>query len=257
MSSKQVLLQPAYVLHRRAYRETSFLIELFTRDYGRITLVARGVRKTHSGISGLLQPFSPLLVSWAGKGELMTLSYVESMSVATSMSGDGLFVGLYLNELLMYLLQKWDAHVQLFIIYDKTLLALQQWFPHFTQGQQEQLALQPPKMEQKILRSFEKSLLEELGYGVFPRSNRSLQNAFLPDRYYRFIFEQGFILGDMTEVPHSQSNVFFGKNLLAIANDDWQEEAVLQDAKRLTRLMLASLLGSRQIHSRQLLITPT
>ncbi|OGT38108.1 MAG: DNA repair protein RecO [Gammaproteobacteria bacterium RIFCSPHIGHO2_12_FULL_37_14] len=245
MNSKRVLLQPAFVLHRRAYRETSFLVELFTQEFGRLTLIARGVRKMHSATFGLIQPFSPLLVSWSGKGELMTLSYIETKSVVRRLNKESLFAGLYLNELLMCLLQKWDVHTELFINYEKTITMLQQG------------------LEEKILRMFEKSLFEELGYGVLPKSDISLQKAFLPEKYYRFIFEQGFVLGNTmdvsgAEVPverpsNHQSNLFSGKNLLAIANNHWQDEAVLRDAKRLTRLMLASLLGARQIYSRQLL----
>src|SRR3990167_1032441 len=104
MNSKRILLQPAYVLHRRAYRETSFLVELFTQEYGRLTVVARGVRKANSSTTGLLQPFSPLLVSYGGKGELLTLFSVEARKTMLRLQRDALFAGLYLNELLMYLL---------------------------------------------------------------------------------------------------------------------------------------------------------
>src|SRR5579864_5526181 len=109
---KRIDLQPACVLHRRPYRETSFLVDLFTPDYGRLTAVAKGARKIKSGIQGLLQPFLPLVVSWTGKGELMTLTHTELAPQQTpcQLRGDCLFAGFYLNELLVCLLQKWDAH---------------------------------------------------------------------------------------------------------------------------------------------------
>src|SRR4051812_48805305 len=107
---KPVLLQPAYVLHRRDYRESSFLVELFALEYGRLTVIARGARKAKSLLPGLLQPFIPLLVSWSGKTELLTLTHAEAHGEIKNLHGDCLFAGFYLNELLMCLLQKWDSH---------------------------------------------------------------------------------------------------------------------------------------------------
>ena len=233
MSSKRILLQPAYVLHRRAYRETSFLVEIFTQEYVRLTVVARGVRKAYSSTAGLLQPFSPLLVSYGGKGELLTIFSVESNRAMLRLQGESLFAGLYLNELLMYLLQKWDAHTALFNHYEKALFELESG------------------LEQKTLRSFEKHLFKELGYGVFPRTDISLQQFFLPDKYYRFVFEQGFILGEWTDIPHYQSNLFSGKNLIAMVEEKWDVD-ILRDAKRLTYLVLGALLGEKKLNSRQL-----
>lgn len=233
---KRVLLQPAYLLHRRSYRETSFLIELLTQEHGRISLIAKGVRKARSPLQGLLQSFHPLLVSWAGNGELVTLSHVETNGEGKRLTGESLFAGLYLNELLMRLLQKWDAHPVLYASYEKTITTLQ------TQGLQE-----------KTLRSFEKNLLEELGYGLLPKSDISLHNSFSPERYYRFIPEQGFVLCEQTS--HA-NNIFSGKSLLAIAKEDWQDEENLRAAKRLIRFVMAPLLGSRPIYSRQLFMQP-
>jgi DNA repair protein RecO (recombination protein O) len=233
---KQVLLQPAYVLHRRSYRESSFLIELWTPDHGRLTVVAHGARKARSMMQGLLQPFIPLLVSWLGKGDLMTLTHSEMREgiKISPLQGECLFAGFYLNELLMCLLQKWDAHATLFKAYEKTVIALQ-----------------TAKLEQKILRSFEKCLLEELGYGVLPKSEAALQQAFDLDKYYCFIPEQGFVLSEPGDLLASKA-LFSGKSLVAIAKEDWQYEDSVQDAKRLMRLLLALLLGARPLHSRRL-----
>lgn len=235
---KRVLLQPAYVLHRRTYRETSYLVELFTPEHGRLTVVARGVRKPRSSTQGLLQPFVPLLVSWAGKGELMALSHVEANGVMKHLQGECLFAGFYLNELLMCLLQKWDAHAGLYVAYERAISALQ-----------------TDRLEQKALRSFEKYLLEELGYGLLPKSDVSLHNAFSPDKFYRFIPEHGFVICGETmdsENLTNRGNIFSGKNLIAIAKEDWQDEDCLFDAKRLTRFVLTPLLGTRPIYSRRL-----
>lgn len=234
---KRVLLQPAYVLHRRSYRESSFLVDLFTPDYGRMAVVASGVRKAKSSVQGILQPFIPLMVSFSGKGELMTLTHVEATGSVTGLTGECLFAGFYLNELLMSLLEKWDAHSNLYPVYAKTIQALQ-----------------VPSLEQKTLRSFELYLLEELGYGLLPKSDVSLHNMFSADKYYRFIPELGFVLSELDDKSKGGSNIFSGKSLLAIAKEDWQDESSLQDAKRLIRFVLAPLLGTRPIYSRQLFI---
>ena len=233
---KRVSLQPAYVLHRRSYRETSYLVELFTPEHGRLTVVARGVHSPRSATQGLLQPFVPLLVSWAGKGELMSLSHVEAHGSMQNLHADCLFAGFYLNELLMVLLQKWDAHPDLYAVYEKTIAALHK-----------------DPLEQKTLRSFEKTLLQELGYGLLPTSDVSLHNTFSPDKVYRFIHEHGFVVCDeIKESVPNTGNIFSGKSLIAIAREDWQNEECLFDAKRLMRLAFAPLLGVRQIHSRRL-----
>lgn len=226
------MIQRAYVLHRRSYRETSFLVELITPDHGRLTVIAKGVRKTRSTTQGLLQPFIPILVSWSGKTELMNLAHVEANGVLKNLHGECLFAGLYLNELLMCLLQKWDAHPGLFAAYEKAIEALQ-----------------TNTLDQKVLRSFEKYLLEELGYGLLPKSDSALQQTFSSDKFYRFTPELGFVLSESTI---QKANLFSGKSLLAIAKENLQEPEILLDAKRLNRLVLAPLLGARPIHSRRL-----
>ena len=112
----------------------------------------------------------------------MTLSHVEANGVMQPLQGECLFAGFYLNELLMCLLQKWDAHPGLYAAYAKAILALQ-----------------TNKLEQKTLRSFEKYFLEELGYGLLPKSDVSLHNTFSPDKFYRFVPEHGFVVSPYDE----------------------------------------------------------
>ena len=229
--STRIQLEPGLVLHRRKYRETSLLVELFTVDHGRITAVARGVRRSRSKVS--LEFFIPFLVSWHGKGDLVTLTQAEVDGAIQPLQGDCLLAGFYLNELLVRLLQKSDPHPQLYKLYRETLVKLQ---------------AQP--LDQSILRVFEKRLLEELGYGVLSKVE-DIQRELLPDKHYRFIPEQGFVI---CENANSDENVFSGKSLLAYALEAWHEEHVLRDAKRLVRLMLEPLLGTRPLYSRQLFI---
>lgn len=234
---KRITQEPAYVLHRRSYRETSFIIELFTPQFGRIAATAKGARQTHSGTQGLLQPFTPLVVSLAGRGELLALSQVDSHGGLSSLKGDALFAGFYLNELIMALLQKWDAHPALFAAYNNALQSLQS-----------------ESFNERILRQFERVLLEELGYGLFQRDG--LEAPFRVDKYYRFMPEQGFVISELGENVKEKATLFSGRSLLAIAQEDWQDEEGMKDAKRLTRLVLAPLLAGKPLHSRKLFMQP-
>lgn len=225
-----ILLQPAFVLHRRPYRETSCLVELWTEDYGRFSGVMRGVRKPRSAVNGLLQPFVPLLISWSGKGELKTLMHVEANGPVKVLHGNGLYAGFYLNELLMHLLAKWDAYPRLYQAYQTTLMSLGKYV-----------------LEEKILRSFEKCLLEELGYGLLPKRSVFL-NKIEPDQYYRFVPGEGLVICAKAE----RQDVFFGQHLLSMAKEEWTDDACLRDAKRLIRCVLSFLLEGKSIQSRRL-----
>jgi len=231
----RIAMHPAFILHTRPYRETSILLDVFAEEYGRISLIARGVRKEKSRLRGLLQPFVPLLISWQGKTELMTLAAAETNGVPIRLTGECLLSGLYLNELLMKLLHKHDPCPQLYTIYYQTLLKLQ-----------------AQKLQQKTLRLFEKNLLEELGYGLqFKHDNRG--DMFNPEAFYHFNTELGF-----TQCESSESAaIFSGRNVLAFANEELECEEVLRDAKRLMRIALAALLGKYELQSRKLFMNRT
>lgn len=142
--------QPAYLLHARAYRETSLLLEAFTRDHGRVGLVARGVRRERSRWPrGVLQPLQPLLLGWVAQGELGTLTAVDAASAPLSLRGDDLIAAMYVNELVLRLSQRADAHPRAFALYAQCLARL---------GEGDDTAWS--------LRRFERDLLGELGYGL-------------------------------------------------------------------------------------------
>lgn len=227
----RIHLQPAFILHHRAYRETSLLLELLTETHGRISVVARGVRTQRSKLRSLLQPFVPLLVSWQGKSELMTLNSVEGNGAALQLHGECLFSGFYLNELLIRGLQKHDPHPQLYTIYHHTLLELQ-----------------GPKLQEQTLRLFEKKLLAELGYGVAFEYDFSTNEKVVAERYYHFYPEQGFKQSDQDD----NKIAFKGKSLLAFAEEQLTDIESLQDAKRLMRMALAPILGPQGLQSRKL-----
>src|SRR5918997_1073415 len=102
--------QPAFVLHSYAFKETSLVVELVTRDFGRVAVVARGARRPRSALRGVLLAFQPLLVSWSGKGEVQTLIRAEWHGGYHPLKGLSLICGFYLNELLLKLLPRHDAH---------------------------------------------------------------------------------------------------------------------------------------------------
>ncbi len=228
----RIALQPAFIIHHRPYRETSVLLDVLTREQGRISLIARGVRKAKSRLRSLLQPFVPILISWQGKTELMTLLSAEANGVPIHLKAERLLSGLYLNELLIRLLHKHDPHPQLYTIYQQTLLELQN-----------------SNSLQKTLRLFEKSLLEELGYGLQFKHDMQGQ-AFLADAFYYFNPEQGF---DLCE-QEKGSAIFLGKNLIAFAAEELDDKDVLRDTKRLMRLALSPLLGQYVLQSRRLFV---
>lgn len=231
----RIALQPAFILHHRPYRETSVLLDLFTRDHGRVSAIARGVRQARSKWRSILQPFIPLMVSWQGRSELMTLSAAEPNGPTISLQGECLLSGLYLNEILLRLLQKHDPHPELYTIYHETLLELRS-----------------SRLEQKILRLFEKKLLDELGYGLQLTQEVLSGQSLQADKYYRFHPEHGFELWNSEELSVLPVNVFSGKSLLALAVEQLDDAVCLRDAKRLMRLALTPLLGQGKIHSRRL-----
>lgn len=240
MMRQDVKLQPAYILHRRAYRETSFLLDVFSQEHGRFSAIAKGVRKAKSASQGLLQPFVPLLVSWVGRGELMTLTHAEACGPIQSLQGDRLFTGFYLNELLTILMQKWDAQAAIFSLYTDVIAALQS-----------------DVLNEKALRLFEKKLLEELGYGLLLKKDNALLDKIDPAKHYRFVPDHGFVETPFKDESSGIAAVFSGQSLLAIADENWDIENCMQDAKRLSRYLLRPLIGQRTIHSRKLFVVPS
>jgi len=142
--------QPAYILHHRAFRDTSQILEVITPDYGRLSLMSRGSRAAKSRLKSILQPFRPLIVSWSGKGEMPTLTSAEPQSVKNMMlTGKALPSAFYINEIIIRLVHKHDVHEKIYHLYESILRLLA-----------DKNEIEP------VLRLFEKQLLEELGFGL-------------------------------------------------------------------------------------------
>lgn len=230
----RVQLQPAWLLHSRPYRDSSLLLDVFCADHGRLGLVARGVHRRSRGgsLGAQLQPFRPLLLSFSGRGDLQQLTAVEAPGAALGLAGERLFSGLYLNELLVRLLQRHDPHPELFACYGTTLEALA--------GEANVAA---------HLRRFESLLLESLGYHLQPGVDASTGDEVAPDGWYRFDPESGLWPAGVAE-PGGQP-LYPGRHLLALAAGDYCGEAA-GSAKRLLRQALAVHLGDRPLRSREL-----
>lgn len=228
-------LIPAYVLHSRLFRETSLLVEVFTREQGRVSLIAKGVRGRSGERGRLLQPFLPLLLSWQGRAQQKLLTHVEAAYIPLFLSGQALACGFYLNELLMRVLLHQDEHSALYEAYDSALNELR-----------ETQLLGP------VLRQFEFSLLRELGYGIsFDQDDH--QRSIDPALWYSFDAEKGF--SAIAQPAHAQLPFcFLGAILQAIGRNDYAQSSVRADAKRLAQLALSPHLGSKPLASRELLM---
>lgn len=228
----KVELNPAFILHRRSYRETSLLLDVFSHTYGRVGLLAKGVRNNKSSKSEILQPYQSLQLAWSGKGELMTLTMAEANKSAYVLKGKKLIAGFYLNEIIIRLLHQHEAHPDLFNIYDKTLGLL--------------------SMEttdaQTVIRIFEKRFLDSIGYGLVLDHDTS-GSKIKPESVYYYLAERGPAL-DIPDVPDYIK--LSGSTLLAISEEKFDSVQILHEAKALMRFILQKHLGGKPLASRKL-----
>jgi DNA repair protein RecO (recombination protein O) len=227
---QNVKLAFCYVLRSKPYGNTSALVDIFSREHGRLTLIAKGARAPKSPWVAWLQPFQLLRLSWQGQSELKTLTSVESTESSCWLQGLTLYSGLYLNELLLKFLQPYDAHPSLFDDYHQALRSLTQ-----------------AEMLEATLRRFEMALLCEVGYGL-PFADLF---AFPIDALLRYGFdaEQGW-------VPFARHTVSVsGQTLLEMREHNYARAETRQEAKRLMRYLIDLHLGGQTLHTRRLLQT--
>jgi DNA repair protein RecO (recombination protein O) len=227
--------QRSYVLHSYPYSESSLIVETFTRENGRVPLVARGARRPKSTVRGVLLAFQPILLSWSGKTELRTLSKAEWLGGQEPLTGLGMICGFYLNELLLRLLPRDDPHQRLFDRYQETLAAL---------GTAQELPAS--------LRRFEKALLDELGYGVILDREATTGEVIAAERRYVYLAERGPVAA--TGDASKKGVELDGQTLIDIRRDDYARAATQHQSKALMRALINHHLGDRQLHTRQLLL---
>lgn len=230
----RVQLEPSFILHSRPYRESSVLLEVLSREYGRIGLVARGARGARSRWKSILQPFRPLLLSWSQRGELGTVTGADQVAAPPALTGEPLFCALYANELLVRFLQRSDPHPELFDQYRQLLAAL---------GGGE--ASQP------ALRLFEYRLLIAAGFGLQLDHESTSGRELRADAWYLYQPEYGPVAGQPGQ-GHGQELVS-GAALLALKSGEIGEEH-LRELKLLMRRLIRHYLGDRAIKSQQLFV---
>lgn len=227
--ARRVQLAPGYILHHHPYRDTSRILEVLTRDAGRMSIFAHGVRGPKAKLASELQPFRLLLLSWSGKGDAPMLAGAESSPDQGTMPPACLMSGFYLNELLLKLTHRHDPVTGVFDTYHATLEALKHGAP-----------LEP------CLRIFEKRLLDLLGYGVELDVDARSGTGIEPDAYYHFRPAYGVF-----PAAEGAAGALLGASLIRLAREEVETVRELDDAKRLLQAALAHCLEGRELTTRE------
>lgn len=232
----RIHLQPCYILHHRPYRDTSRILELFTRDHGRVTVFARGARgasKKSQSLTSMLQPFNRLLLSWMGGGEAGRLTGAEFDGEYSVLPAGKVMSGWYLNELLLKLFARHDSHPEVFAWYASAL--------------QELKTSEPARP----LRIFEKRLLEALGYGLELAVEAATGVPIEPHCSYRYRLERGAMRLDGVA---EGDLVLSGEALLSLYREDLHDAAACVQVRRLLRAALDRCLEGRELKSREVML---
>lgn len=229
----RVIGQPGFVLHSYPYKETSLIVDVFTRDFGRIALIAKGAKRPHSKLRGVLQTFQPLAVGWSGRTEVRTLTSAEWIGGLLPLEKSALLCGFYLNELLVKLLARDDPHPALFEHYIATINQL---------GHNEPAPI--------VLRKFERALLKETGVSGNFAICADTGNRIDPDAIYVVDPERG----PRSPHPSDMAPRVSGKTLLDMEQENYSDGTTQMQSKFLMRFLLAHHLGGIPLNTRQILI---
>ncbi|MGF1772048.1 DNA repair protein RecO [Vibrio wakamikoensis] len=223
-------LQRCFVLHRRPYSESSLILDVFSEEFGRVTLLSKGARSKRSNLKGALQPFTPLLLKWSGNGSMKTLRQAEAISLGLPLTGVNLYSAMYVNELIARVLASEIPFPELFHDYLQALTEL----AHNTNPE-------------PALRRFELALLSAMGYGVDFLHCAGTGEPIDPTMTYRYREQKGFIAS-----VRRDNLTFLGEELIAISERRFLSKTQLQAAKRFTRIALKPYLGGKPLKSREL-----
>lgn len=230
---RRVQQQPGFILHHRPFRDSSQILDIVTRDHGKIAVVARGSRGAKSKLAGILRPFLPLRVSWVAKSDLGTLTGAEAAGAPSGVTGDAMLSAYYVNELLLNFLHRYDPQPEIFDLYGQVLHAL---------SHSQEIA--------PSLRSFEIEFLSLLGYALNLDHVAGGTDALRADSYYEYRVEQGPVPVDRTE----GRMVFDGATLNSVAEQNFDDELTLRAANRLLRDVITWHLGGKELKSRKVLL---
>ena len=226
----RVQLHQAYCIHARCYRESSRIMEMLTPEYGLISCLGHGSRKRNTS-SDIL--FMPLLISWSGRGDLFTLTHMETTAAKQVSSPEVFIIGMYLNELILKLVPKSSPSKEVFELYQNVIRLLDK-----------------EVSQEKVLRLFEIELLNLIGHGLSLDKESDHETSILEDAVYRYDVGHGPV-----RIQHENNawNVIKGATLLALQSPLSMDAANLLEAKQLMRGIINLHLGSRTLHSREIL----
>jgi DNA repair protein RecO (recombination protein O) len=221
-------LQPAFVLHTRRYGDSSLVVELLTRAQGRLACVAKGALQARRP-AARIQPFQPLWVDVRGRGEVLSLSRVESGDAPQRLVGRSLYCGFYLNELLLKLTPREDPCTELFDDYGLAVRGL-------AEG----------ASAEAVLRHFETRLLDHLGLGLALELD-TLGQPIRPESHYTYDVDSGAV-----PCRERGATVISGATLMALRSGDLSDRESLLEARALMRRVLDHHLDGRPLRSREL-----
>lgn len=233
-TGRRVQQQAAFILHYKPFRDSSQILDILSRDHGKLAVVARGSRGARSKLKGVLRPFMPLSMSWVIRTDLGTLTGAEVRGTPLRLSGDALLSGYYVNELILHLLHRHDPQPEVFDAYAHTI---------------EALAVRDADVAPS-LRIFEMALLRQIGYALNLDHESGSNAALVAERHYEYRVEQGPVAVERSEGPL----VFTGAVLGAIADQRFDDADTLRAASRLLREVIAFHLGGKDLKSRKVLL---
>ncbi|WP_349431434.1 DNA repair protein RecO [Methylomarinum sp. Ch1-1] len=227
MTESAVLLQPAFILQHRKYRESSLILDVLTRDHGVLSILAKGVKKRKSTTAGLLLPFAALRLSYQGHSDFKVLTACE-LNAPPQLTGLALFCGYYVNELVFHFLHKHDPCPEVYRLYHQCLQQLQ-----------DGAAIE------QALRSFELKLIEDAGYALSLDCEAEGGKPVCKDRRYRYEAGVGLLGCD--------NGYIRGDTLQALQAGTMLDGVGLAEAKQLMRRVLDDHLQGKQLKSRAVL----
>ncbi len=221
----------AFILHQRPYRETSLLLDVFSEQYGRVSLIAKGVRQKKRSQAGILQIYQPLMLSWLGRSELQTMTTAEAVTARYQLTAESALCGLYINELMVKLLPLNIAEPEIFKAYETVLLGLQD-----------------EENTEVVLRLFEKRLLMHLGYGLV--LDHEAETGQLIDESLRYTYQAD--VGLALAADNNRQPTISGRSLQHLLLEQDFDQHSLKEIKQLMRSVIQFYLGDKQLKSRQL-----
>jgi DNA repair protein RecO (recombination protein O) len=224
--------EPAWLLHHRPFRDSSQILDILSRDHGRLAVVAKGSRSAKSRLRGILRPFLPLQLSWVIRSDLGILTGAEMDGAPISLAGDGLLSGYYVNELILKLTHRHDPQPEIFAAYSRAIERLA--------GSNEVAA---------CLRQFEIELLRLLGYALNLDQDVATREPLIPRQQYEYREERG----PVPVAGRAGTLVFTGAELDAIRQQRFADPAVLENAGSLLRNVIAHHLDGKELKSRKVM----